>query len=364
MTDSLCLDSVRWNFGDPQAGTLNTSTEWCPDHYYEYPGNYLITLYYFHCDTVDSLTSVVEIFSEPHPYLGPDTFLCSNSPLPLDAGPGFTSYLWHNGSTMSTMMANDTGLYWVEVTNVCGIGRDSIYIRAIYESPELEVINDTSICWGDSIWIEVDTSNLILSWWDGIDVPGRYISQQGSYFAVVRDTNGCMDNDQWTLSHILPPNISLGPDTTICEGDMITLSPGTGFLNYIWNDGSTGDHQDVLIEGPVTVTVLNECGADSDTMWVYLEDCTATLYVPNAFTPNGDGLNDIFSAEGLFIQDFSLQIFDRWGRLVYHGTDIAEGWDGTAEGMPAPPGAYAWRLYFKTEFGREGTLMGTVILHR
>lgn len=89
-----------------------------------------------------------------------------------------------------------------------------------------------------------------------------------------------------------------------------------------------------------------------------------TLYVPTAFSPNGDGLNDIFTSAGEFVQDFDLRIYDRWGKLLFQTTDVTNGWDGTVNGKPTPEGVYIFRMMVVGYDGQVLQRDGSVTLIR
>lgn len=93
-------------------------------------------------------------------------------------------------------------------------------------------------------------------------------------------------------------------------------------------------------------------------------DFPATLFVPNAFTPNGDGLNDFFTSFGEFEQDFELQIYDRWGKLIFQSFAQNPGWDGTFKGQPVSEGVYVYRLRVKGYDGVELRRDGSITLYR
>jgi gliding motility-associated-like protein len=90
------------------------------------------------------------------------------------------------------------------------------------------------------------------------------------------------------------------------------------------------------------IVELNGC-IDSATVDVTLAKCDS-MYVPEAFTPNGDGLNDEFKVIGLSIKTFRLDIFNRWGQLIFSTTNIDEGWNGTYKGLKCEAGIYAWQV--------------------
>jgi gliding motility-associated-like protein len=89
-----------------------------------------------------------------------------------------------------------------------------------------------------------------------------------------------------------------------------------------------------------------------------------TLFVPTAFTPNGDGLNDYFSSFGEFVEFFQMDVYDRWGKLLFRSNDVHVGWDGTENGVVTPEGVYVYKVEVR---GYEGTVMkkeGSVTLIR
>jgi gliding motility-associated-like protein len=86
------------------------------------------------------------------------------------------------------------------------------------------------------------------------------------------------------------------------------------------------------------------------------------LYIPNAFTPNGDGLNDIFQAKGYYIEKFDMWIFDRWGEEIFHSDDLLKGWDGTLKGKMSENGVYTWKVIAIDVQKKRHLLTGHVVL--
>lgn len=84
------------------------------------------------------------------------------------------------------------------------------------------------------------------------------------------------------------------------------------------------------------------------------------IYIPNSFTPNGDGLNDTFGAIGEAIGEYTMQVFNRWGQLVFESTNYGKQWDGTYDGQPVPTGSYVYKLRAKGKAGNLTQKEGTV----
>jgi gliding motility-associated-like protein len=97
---------------------------------------------------------------------------------------------------------------------------------------------------------------------------------------------------------------------------------------------------------PVMLVVKNEYGCIDSVYKVITIDEDVAVYIPNTFTPNDDNVNDVFNVKGLGLktEGYTMQIFDRWGTLVYSTKDINKGWDGTVKGQKAPDGVYVYSV--------------------
>ncbi len=144
------------------------------------------------------------------------------------------------------------------------------------------------------------------------------------------------------------PVIHIGYADTICYGQQVLLDPGSGFASYLWQDGSSEQNQLAWEEGVYWVQVAdtNSCKA-VDT--VQLVPCNIELLIPNAFSPNGDGLNDAFRPifRGFETFMFNMSIYTKWGQLIFTTTDAITGWDGTIDGVPAAPGVYVYVISYE-----------------
>jgi gliding motility-associated-like protein len=143
------------------------------------------------------------------------------------------------------------------------------------------------------------------------------------------------------------------------------LSPGNK-INYRWYEGETflTDQQSIVVAPKQTTTYRAYCticnGQEfTDEVTVYV-----IPYIPNAFTPDGDGLNDRFRITGLppeNITAFNMQIYNRWGQMVFSTNDILEAWDGKSKGEVCPEGIYTWVIYYidnrKTRVSNKGSIM-------
>lgn len=235
-------------------------------------------------------------------------------------------------------------------------GCDSIHYLSLGVNPTYSVQWDTTICEGDSIY-----------------AGGDYQKQAGSYIDYPVTIHGC---DSTVLTHLaitLLPIVNLGNDTSILNGSSITLdATGTPNATYLWQDGSTDSIYIVSDSGTYSVTVSNLCGYREDSVKVTIyfppEDLECFSVVPNAFTPNGDGLNDVFKPIlQCPAESYSLKIFNRWGQMIFETNTPSEGWDGIVKGKLAQRGTYVWTIYYKYTgvlHPGERTIKGVVNLIR
>lgn len=149
----------------------------------------------------------------------------------------------------------------------------------------------------------------------------------------------------------------------ICRGVMLTIKAGSGYKTYVWNDNSTGSA--MAIDKPglfwVQVTDSNNCsGRDS----IYIQPCEK-FYIPNAFTPNNDGHNDILKPTVFGnVIGYHFSVYNRWGQLVFQTSDLNKGWDGRLDGIPQPTGTYVWNCRFQQVGKKQEDKEGAVLLVR
>ena len=359
------IDSLFWDFGDSET-TLDTSTNMKTWYIYPNPDSYKIVLYLYYCGSVDTLSNTIMIIDKPNVNLGPDTSFCSNKSISLSGGNG-ASFLWSNGDTTQNLTVTQAGIYWIKTSNKCGDSYDTCVIKTLWPTPYVSLPADTNICAGDSIFLFAGDSNYIYIW-QSVDTTSFYTAKNaGTYFLTAINEYNCKASDDFNLSITYPPHADLGNDTSICAGFPFSLDAGYA-TNYFWNNGNTTQHNFIDASGLVIVEVDNKCGYASDSIYVTVEECDQKIYVPNAFTPNGDGENDLFFPKGFSIDwnTFEMFIYDRWGELIYLTNDVNNGWDGKHKDSNelCQLGVYAWLIIVKDIYGNDIKLTGTVTLLR
>ena len=191
--------------------------------------------------------------------LGPDTVICNQASLALHAGSTYNTYLWQDGSIDSTLVINTPGIYWVQVSDLCGNNyRDTINITAYNIS--VSIGPDRSKCDSDTILLSATGGFLNYNW-----SPNYYINSTSSqqvivspltdttYTVIAEKTPGCFAYDTVHVSVFTSPPIDLGNHPGLCFGDSILLDAGSGFNNYVWGNGNTSQQLLVYTNGTYSV---------------------------------------------------------------------------------------------------------------
>ncbi|MCK9618538.1 MAG: gliding motility-associated C-terminal domain-containing protein [Lentimicrobiaceae bacterium] len=243
---------------------------------------------------------------------------------------------------------------------------------------------NTEVCQGDIVEFTANAnnggSNPLFEW----QVNGSTKSNNAVFYYApsdgdqiqclyTSDLNCAINNPAHSNSFLMTvhnaPQIDLSSEEYLCAGTPVILDAGAGFSNYLWQDGSAGQTFTASDKGIYWVQVTDGFGCvGNDTVEMKL--CFSDLKLPNAFTPNGDGLNDKFN--GLIDPDvvtkYQIRIFNRWNELLFEGTDPHNGWDGSKNSNPCPAGAYIWEVAYDTQNNQGITITehkrGTVMLIR
>jgi gliding motility-associated-like protein len=189
---------------------------------------------------------------------------------------------------------------------------------------------------------------------------------------LARDVFLCFDEDTIAVDIGAPPSIDIGPpDTLLLAGDTLRLGSGDPALLYKWNTGDTTAQITVQRKGLYAVTATNARGCTASDQIIVTRTRSEGIWVPNAFSPNGDGVHDLLRAftDRSVRNILSFQIADRWGNLLFQrknltAMDETDGWDGVFRGQPLAPGVYTWTAAIEYLEGPNGYFSGTITLIR
>ena len=192
-------------------------------------------------------------------------------------------------------------------------------------------------------------TNPVFTWGTDPVTPGSTVIDlpAGVYSLNITSTDGCTLDTLVDIPYGSDAAVSvdLGADHFVCPGETVLLKPGS-YVGYLWQDGSTDSLYLAAEPGTYAVIVANSsgCTATDETRLVF--SCGDNVWIPTAFTPGEDGLNDHFKPEATAFEEGKLIVFNRWGQAVFNG-DFAAGWDGTCNGEPSPEGIYYYRFRYR-----------------
>jgi gliding motility-associated-like protein len=237
----------------------------------------------------------------------------------------------------------------------------------IQPKPVLNLGKDTTLCDGASLDLTIVIPGTVL-WNDGSSSNVRTVSAAGIYGAVVNNA-GCIASDSIGVKVNSSPSVTLPMDTILCQGSIVKLiAPYMPNTNILWSTGSTDTVIYVSAAGNYSVTVSNACGSATDDVTVNLMMGDCDLFIPTAFTPNGDGRNEIFRIIGRGANPILFEVYNRWGAKIFdsHQNSTFE-WDGYYMGDVCQEGLYTFIYRYELKTGdrvRRKTISGTIMLMR
>ena len=304
----------------------------------------------------DTVNITYSTYAAPPFSLGPDTLLCPKEIFPLTATvTGASAYVWSTKETKQTIQVSRAGFYWafVTVASQCEVV-DTVEI--MYRGNKNLDFHDTAICKGSTLILDADFGTGIYNWVS--DPPQRddqnqtrqstyYVYEPGKY-SVVAQVGLCVYIDSLQVTFNDSLDLTIGRDTSLCIGEEFVLHVKTNANDFTWQDGSTAISYLVGDSGTYQVIAHNGCGYDTSAVHIARRICACDLTLPNAFTPNGDGVNEIFRPlHPCSMDTYQMQIFDRYGKTVYISADFGKGWNGTYNGNPAQNGTYVWMATYR-----------------
>ncbi|HTB23746.1 MAG TPA: gliding motility-associated C-terminal domain-containing protein, partial [Puia sp.] len=292
-----------------------------------------------------------------------------SSSISLNAGNISNTYLWSTGSTSNSIVVSGAGMYSVVVKGLNGcVANDSFHVLSL-NAPIIFPNRNMVLCSGEPRTIDAGAGYKQYLWSTGSTGESISVQSLGKYWVTVTDRFQCATTDTANLDQTVnPPSDFLPPDTAVCPYANFMIGPIPGFDKYAWNNGETSSS--IMVSQPgvylLTVTDNNTC-VGSDTINVNPKPCTEGIFIPNAFTPNGDGHNDLLRPINLNnapVSQFRFAIFNRWGQRIFESRDPSSGWDGRMQGTDQPTGVYVWQLEYQFPQGPLINHSGTVVLIR
>jgi gliding motility-associated-like protein len=264
--------------------------------------------------------------------------------------------VWNDGDTSSNRYLKQAGTYFIN--NISGNVSitDTITIVTLSNNNNYT----PSYCNGQTLTLQAATAQSY-RWNTLTTAPSILVNQPGTYW-VKRSNAGCSVTDTFRVTQYPLPNLNHLTDTVVCfeEGAQLTLTVGN-FKQQLWQP--MGDTTaSILIQTPqqitVTVTDSNTCIATKSIL--IGNSCSDFVFIPNAFSPNDDGLNDVFKPITRELEFYELTIVNRWGQILFTTQNIEEGWDG----KNASAGVYIAHLTYKVKGKKEQKTLQSITLLR
>lgn len=388
----------EWNFGN---GTTN-STDNTVSVTYTNPGTYTVSLLITDtdCQVTDTESATIVVTPTFEVNLVDTVALCTS--VPITFNPTFTgnpsSFVWSTNSsfsdtlntnlTVSSLTVNDpvTGYYYLFASNGDCHNVDSVFVNFV--SANLTLTGTPNLCIGNSTVISALNSNpdviFTYNWTPSSIIVGSSTSSSVTVnptfsqylYLNATSANGCNFSDS---IFILVSNfdassvVASASQTIVLPNTTVNLSGNpSGLVSYSWTPvtglGTPNEQNTTALMNETTtftLTVSDGICSASDTVLVRVYQIICDdpyVFIPNAFTPNGDTHNDVLYVRGIWIEKMIFRIFDRWGEMVFESTDITKGWDGTFRGKQLDPDVYDYYLDVTCIGGLQSITKGNVTL--
>jgi len=299
--------------------------------------------------------------------LGQSTILTAN---------GGISYVWTGGANTATTTVSPTTYtpYSVIGTDANSCVNTATTNIAINATPTLSITGAVTVCGGQPITLTASGANTY-TWAGGANTATNTVSPttNTTYTVTGTNANNCSGTAVQTVTVNTLPNVLINGGTAllnITSGSSVTLD-ASGGATYQWLSSNVScttcasitESPSANTEYCVTGTAANTC-TNSACINISITELCGTVFIPDAFSPNGDGQNDVFLVYGKCITALSMQIYDRWGNKVFETTNLTTGWDGNYNGSMMNTGTYIYQASYTLNSGVTDKVKGNLILMR
>lgn len=295
------------------------------------------------------LSDSVEVFVQPNNYfngledvycLGDDSsVLIPNLSGGIFRGDGIVS----GGSAFRPQKLGTNTIHYIY--NIGNCFDTSTQTTEVLPVPIFNLGLDTQICRGTSFVMSVDPVIGAATWSNGTAGNSIVISQAGTYSVNVSNGN-CSASDSRVVTILDAPIFELPEDQILCGGEQFRINVTVPQGSFSWNDGNTDMPRFIDRPGTYELSATNPCGTFTDDITLEFILFGCDISIPSIFSPNDDGLNDIFKPKGN-VQIDELRIFNRWGQKIFWGYGNNISWDGKYNNKYVEPGVYLYVITYK-----------------
>ncbi len=312
----------------------------------------------------------------------PDTILQCDFPYTIQANPYPTGTItWQHGGTGNTTQVQGPGWYFLQATSNCAAltFTDSVYIMddiipfdtlvllcpgqtfnfagQTFQDTGTYIFQNNNPQGCDTLYevvigpssdnILIDTLARICKG-ESFVIGGNTFTTSGQFQFTIFSQDGCDSVINLTVEVLEDSVLAIQPfDEVICIGQPHTIRVfpmNSGLLS--WSNGQTGESITITEGGFYSVIFQGQCGVQYDTIFIEDRECKPILFIPSAFTPNGDGRNERFVISGSGIRSFEMRVFNRWGQQIFYSTDLNLSWDGTFNGELVQMSSYVYIITY------------------
>lgn len=313
-------------------------------------------------DTMD----VTIINSSNLPSFSLDTVICGAGSFTYDITmSGVSSYQWFDGNTQAVRTFSKDGSYWFDrfFPGGCSV-RDTLTLKFAIVSIDPVAEDEFYLCGQDTADVQLRSNTYPkVLWSNGATSWKTSYWQTGAEWVQTQNADGCWQTDSFDILQSTPlSSKEVFGDTSFCAGESLLLTTPAGYT-VTWPNGKTGDYL-VSSTKDIRVEVSDGCTDNVEYFTVTKYSCECDVLFGDAFTPDGDGLNDYFGpVTKCEFLEFNLQVYNRWGQEVFTSNDEAVLFDGRWQYGDLPSGVYVYKFTFRTPY-KKGTEWGHVTLLR
>jgi gliding motility-associated-like protein len=317
---------------------------------------------------------------------GTDVSICSGDSIQLGGTPAATNgtppyaYTWSpsaglNNPSIPNPMAspNVTTTYTLFVQDNFGVTDSDAAIVTVNQSPVVEMESSVTFCETESVTLDAGSGHDSYIWSTSQTTQTISVSSPGTYSVTVSNSSGCTASAQIIATGVSQYDATILTTGPFCD-DVVFVNLQSAHPGGLWSgDGIIDENNGYFnpsLHGVgdylITYEIPDPCG-NSDSVIITVEDCTVILphiYVPNVFSPNGDGENDVLFVRGEGIQYIEFIIYNRWGEQIFITNDINNGWDGTYKGKMCDPAVFTYLVNATFTNGEKVVKSGNVTLVR
>ncbi len=282
--------------------------------------------------------------------LGEDQTICEGNTAVLSADDPNLVLSWSTGESGNSIEVSEAGIYVATLTQNCSSSSDEVEVF-LAPDPISILPQEAEVCEGGLLNLSVENPNpnWTYLWSNGEEGPNTQVSTTGIIELITTNELGCSSESSLNIQEGDLPLVNAPELVTSCLGSPIQLSISSENSDAFWTANESAE-LNANESGDYAWFAQNACGTSTGTSTLVFEDCSCSIYVPNAFTPDDNGVNELFQPSvDCELAFYQFQIYNRWGELVFTSQNPSEAWNGdSGSGYFAPNEIYIYHLVYQS----------------